>query len=325
MKRRILISSALAGACGAFAPFACAQAQDFPKKPVKIIVAFPSGGINDLMARAIADRLTARLGQPVIVEAKPGGNSTIGTDFVAKSDPDGHTLLLASMALAVTPAVVKTSWDPLRDFTGVAYLGIAPILVVAHPSLGVSDMKGLVALARKMNGQLNYGNPGNGSSLHLTAELFQHANGVKLTAINYKGSPPSIPDFLAGQVPLGFYPFSVIIGHVRAGKAKVLAVGSPVRHKQLPDVPTMAEQGFGSSQVESWLTLVAPKGTPPAVLDRLNKEVNAVLAEPQTIAAFENLGATALAGSTSQQTTAMLANEVKRWSELVPKMGIKSD
>jgi tripartite-type tricarboxylate transporter receptor subunit TctC len=261
----------------------------------------------------------------VVVEAKAGANSSIGTDLVAKADPDGHTLLLASISIAVVPSVMKTPWDPVRHFTAAAYLGVSPNIVVVHPSLPVHDVKGLVAYAKAKPSELNYGNPGNGSSLHLSAELLQQVNGVKLTAIAYKGSPPSVPDLLSGQLHVGFYPYSVIIGHIRSGKVRALGVYAPARLKQLPEVPTMAEQGQERAELNAWFALLAPKGTPQAVIDRINKEVNAVLAEPQTITALDVLGITGLAPWSAQQTTAMVAAETSRWAEFIPKAGIKGE
>lgn len=248
MKRRTLIASSLAGVVGTFATRA-AYPQAFPRKPVRIVVPFPAGGSNDLIARAISDRLAARIGQPVIIESKPGASGSIGTDLVAKSEPDGHTLLLGSLPTAVAPSLMKTPWDPVKDFVGVAYLGVTPNIVAVHPSLGVDDLKGLVALAKQKPGQINYVNPGNGTSPHLGAEVFQFVNQVKFVPVMYKGAPPSITDFVAGEVPVGFYPFGVIVGMVRSGRAKAIALASPVRTKLLPDVPTMTEQGFESNRL----------------------------------------------------------------------------
>ncbi|MCC7286574.1 MAG: tripartite tricarboxylate transporter substrate binding protein [Burkholderiaceae bacterium] len=321
MKRRTLILSA-AGALGTFAA-ATSRAQPFPRKPVRIIVPFPAGGSNDLIARAISDKLAARLGQPVVVEDKPGASGSIGTDMVAKSDADGHTLLLASLPTAVAPALMKTPWDPVKDLTGVAYLGVTPNIVAVHPSLGVNNLRELVDLAKARNGELNYVNSGNGTSPHLGAEVFQYVNGVKLTPIMYKGAPPSVTDFVAGTVPVGFYPFGVIIGLVKSGRAKAIALAGPVRSRQLPDVPTMTEQGFESSLVNSWFALMAPAGTPAAVVQQINTETNAVLADPATVAAMETLGGAAVPPWTPQQTTDMIVNDTRRWADLIPKAGIK--
>ena len=301
-----------------------ALGQGFPSKPVRVIVPYPAGGIVDLMARAVTDGLGARLGQPVIVEAKPGADASIGTDAVAKAEPDGHTLLLATLALTVNPHLSKVPWHPVNDFEGVAHLGVMANIAAVTPSLGVKDMRGLIALARARGGQLNYMNPGNGSSQHVSAELLQQVNDIRLTAIPYKGVPPAIPDFLAGTVPFGFFPFGVIAPHIRSGKAQAIGIASPVRHKQFPDLPTMAEQGFESSQVNSWYAFVAPKKTPRAVIERLNREINAVLAGEDAIAKVDKIGGTVIAGWTPQQTTRLIADEYARWAEVVRKAGLEA-
>ena len=299
-----------------------ALAQAYPTKPVRIIVPYPAGGIVDLMARAVADGLGAKLGQPVIVEPRPGADASIGTDAVAKSEPDGYTVLMATLALAVNPNLSKVPWHPVNDFEGVVHIGVVANVAAVTPSLGVKDLKSFIELARAKPGQINYVNPGNGSSPHVSAELLQVVNGIKLTSINYKGIPPAIPDFLAGTVPFGFFPFGTIVGQIRSGKAQAIGIASPVRHKQFPDLPTMAEQGYESSQVNSWYALAVSKKTPRAVIDRLNRDVNALLAEDETIARIDKVGGTVIGGWTPQQTTKMIADEFGRWSDVAKKAGL---
>ncbi len=322
MKRRTLLASSVAGLLSAFVSRP-ALSQAFPRRPVRIVVPFPAGGSNDLIARAVSERLAIRLGQPVVIESRPGASGSIGTDYVAKSEPDGHTLLLGSLSTAVAPALMKTPWDPVRDFVPVGYLGVTPNIVAVHPSLEVSDLKGLVALARQKPGQINYVNPGNGTSPHLGAEVFQFVNQVKFSPVSYKGAPPSVTDFLAGTVPVGFYPFGVIVGMVRAGRARAIALASPARTRQLPDLATMTEQGFESSLVNSWFAIMAPAATPLPVVERLHAEINAVLADPATVTAMEAFGGAAVPARTRQQTADMIARDVKRWADFIPKAGIK--
>lgn len=205
---RNALAVALLAPCLAFA-------QGYPSKPVRIVVPYPAGGIVDLMARATTDGLAARLGQPVIVESKPGADASIGTDAVAKAEADGHTLLMATLALAVNPHLSKVPWHPVNDFEGVAHMGVVANIVAVTPSLGAKDVRAFVELARTRPGTINYMNPGNGSSPHVSAELLQQVNGIRLTSINYKGVPPAVPDFLAGAVPFGFFPFAVIAPHVK--------------------------------------------------------------------------------------------------------------
>lgn len=313
MKR--LFAAALAIPCLAFA-------QAYPTKPVRLIVPYPAGGIVDLMARAVSEGLGGKLGQPVVVEPRPGADASIGTDAVAKAEPDGHTLLMATLALAVNANLSKVPWHPVNDFEGVAHIGVVANVAAVNPSLGVKDMKSFIELARSRPGQINYMNPGNGSSPHVSTELLQQVNGIQLTSINYKGVPPAIPDFLAGTVPFGFFPFATIIGHLRSGKAQAIGIASPVRHKQFPDIPTMAEQGFESSQVNSWYAIAVPKKTPRPVLERLNREINQLLTEDETIARVDKIGGTVIGGWTPQQTTKMFADEFARWAEVSRKAGL---
>jgi hypothetical protein len=195
-------------------------------------------------------------------------------------------------------------------------------IAAAHPSLGVKDMKDFIALARSRPGQINYVNPGNGSSPHVSAELLQQVNNIRLTSINYKGVPPAIPDFLAGTVPFGYFPFATVAAQVRAGKAVAIGIASPVRHRQFPDLPTIAEQGFEASQVNSWYAFAAPKRTPRAAIERLNRDINAALAEEETIARVEKVGGTIVAGWSAERTTKMIAEEYARWAEVTKKAGI---
>lgn len=299
-----------------------AFAQGYPSRPVRLIVSYPAGGIVDLMARSLSDGLATRLGQPVIVEARPGADASIGTEAVARADPDGHTLLMATLAIAVNPHLNKVPWHPVNDFEGVAHVGLVTNVAVVTPALGVKDLASFIALARSRPGQINYINPGNGSSPHVSAELLQQVNDIKLTSINYKGIPPALPDFLAGTVPFGFLTFGTIGAHLRSGKAQAIGIASPVRNKQFPDIPTMAEQGFESSQVNSWYALVVPKKTPRAVIGRLNTELNAVLADPETVARVDKIGGTVIAGWSAEQTSKFIADEFARWAEVVRKAGI---
>ena len=296
--------------------------QAYPTKPVRLIVPYPAGGIVDLMARSLSDGLATRLGQPVIVDARPGADASIGTEAVAKAEPDGHTLLMATLALAVNPNLSKVPWHPVNDFEGVAHVGVVANIAAVTPSLGVKDMKSFIALAKSRPGQINYVNPGNGSSPHVSAELLQQANDIKLTSINYKGIPPAIPDFLAGTVPFGFFPFATLASQIRAGKAQPIGIASPLRHKQFPEIPTLAEQGFEASQVNSWYALAVPKKTPRAAIERLNREANAVLAEEDTFARIDKIGGTVIAGWSPERTTKMIAEEYTRWAEVARKAGI---
>lgn len=318
MRKHLLFAACALGAALSLQ----AGAQEFPSKPLRIIVPYPAGGIVDLMARSVSDGLAAKLGQPVLVEARPGASASIGTEAVARADADGHTLLMGTLALVVNPHLNKVPWHPVDDFAAVAHMGIVANIAAATTSLGVKDLKSFIALAKTKPGEINYVNPGNGSSPHVSTELLQQLNGIKLTSVNYKGIPPAIPDFLAGTVPFGFFTAPTVGPHIRSGRATALAIASPVRHKDFPDVPTMTEQGFESSQVNSWYVFLVPKKTPAAAVNRLNKELNAVLAEAETVARVEKIGGTVIAGWTVERTNKMIADEYVRWGEVTRKAGI---
>lgn len=323
MKKRQFIATTLA--CALAAAFAApVAAQTYPSKHLRIVVPYPGGGIVDLMARSVAEPLSAKLGQQVIVENKPGANASIGTDAVAKSDPDGYTLLMATLAMTVNPNLNKVPWHPVNDFAGVAHMGVVANIAAVHPSLGVKDLKGFVALAKSKPKQINYVNPGNGSSPHVSTELLGQNTGIQLTSVGYKGIPPAIPDFLSGAVPFGFFPYATVATHIRSGKAVAIAIASPVRDKQFPDLQTMTEQGFEDSQVNSWYAFAVQKKTPKEIVERLNKEINAVLADPETVARVEKIGGTVIAGWTSAQTEKMFANDFARWAKFTKAAGIEA-
>lgn len=325
MKGRTLFGAALAAALLAGAYAQEAAAQGLVSRPVRIIVPYPVGGIVELMARAVSDGLSAKLGVPVIVEAKPGANSAMGTEFVARAEPDGRTLLMATFAFVVTPYLQKVSWDPVRDFAGVAYMGEAVSIAAVHPSVAAKDVKSFIALAKAKPGEINFVVPGTGSSLTFSAILLQMVNDIKLTGINYKGVPPAIPDLLAGRVQFGFFPPPLVTQFIAEGKVNAIAVTAPRRLKQLPEVATMAEQGFRTSQVNSWYTFAAPAKTPRNEVDRLNAALNEVLKDPETTAKVEQIGGSVVTGWTPAETTRLYAEEFARWGDVIRKAGIKAE
>lgn len=314
---KLLISLALS----IVAPLAAAQWA--PTKPVRIVIPFPAGGIVDLMARAVNDRLGAALGQPVIVEARPGAMGSIGTDAVAKAAPDGHTLVLATMSHVVLPGFMELPWHPSKDFAGVAMLGQVSNLVVVTPSIEPRTMKEFVEYAKARPGRINYVNGGNGTSQTLGVELLKKNTGLFLTPIGYRGYPPAIPDIVSGQVQFAMVPYGVALPHVQSGKLRALAVVAPTRSKHLPNVPTMAEAGFPDSNVTSWYALLAPAGTPKAALVRLNEEIAKILAEPDTVARMERIGGTPLPAGTPAEVDAMLQREAAQWARFVKERGLK--
>ena len=302
---------------------ASVQAQSFPAKPLRIVVPFPAGGIVDLMARSLNEKLAAGLGQPVLVEARPGANASLGTEAVAKSDPDGHTLVLATLSHVTTPALTKTSWHPVRDFAGVAVMGHVANVAVVHPDLPAKTLREFVDYAKARPGKVNYINGGAGASQTMSTELLRRNVGIDLVAIGYKGFPPAIPDILAGQVQFAFMPFGVAAPHLASGKLRALAIAAPSRSKQFPDVPTMAEAGYAESQVVSWYAYLVPAATPKPVVARLNAEFVKALADPEVIARIEKIGGEPLPAGRPEDVDAMIARESERWTKLVQATGMK--
>ena len=284
---------------------------------------FPAGGIVDLMARSLNEKLAAGLGQPVLVEARPGANASLGTDAVAKSDPDGYTLVLATLSHVTTPALMKTPWHPTRDFAGVAIMGHVANVAAVNPDLPVKTLREFVDYAKARPGKINFINAGVGTSQTMSAELFMRNAGLDMVGIGYKGFPPAIPDLLSGQVHFSFIPLGVAAPHVRSGKLRPLAVAAPSRSKLFPDVPTMAEAGYAESQVISWYIYLVPAATPKPVVARLNAEFAKALADPEVIARIEKIGGEPLPAGKPEEVDAMLARELDRWTKLVQATGMK--
>jgi tripartite-type tricarboxylate transporter receptor subunit TctC len=300
-------------------------AQTFPAKPLRIIVPFPAGGIVDLMARSLNEKLAAGLGQPVLVEARPGANASLGTDAVAKADPDGYTMVLATLSHVTTPLLMKTPWHPTKDFAGVAIMGHVANVAVVNPDLPVKTLREFVDYAKARPGKINFINAGAGTSQTMSAELFKRNAGLDMVGIGYKGFPPAIPDILAGQLQFSFMPFGVAAPHIKNGKLRALAVASPERSKMFPDVPTMADAGYADSQVISWYAFLVPAATPKPVVARLNAEFAKALADPEVIARIEKIGGEPLPAGKPEEVDAMLAREVDRWTKLVQATGMKID
>src|SRR5262245_65372450 len=248
-----------------------AYAQDFPTRPLRILLPYPAGSVADVLARAANEKLEADLGQPVIVEARPGANGSIATEAVAKSAPDGHTLLLAALSHAINPSLSKVPWHPVQDFAGVAMVGETILMLAGTSSLPAKTVPELIAHAKARPGELNYVQPGKGTPVHVSTEVLMKQTGIKLTAVSYRGIPPALPDFLSGQLHVGFFPLGQIAAHIETGKARALAVVAPTRIGQFPDVPTMAEIGFEPSVVvRAWFAMLVPKRTPRAIVERLH-------------------------------------------------------
>ena len=308
--------------CGADRP---TLAQDYPNKPIRLIVPYPPGGFNDTLARTLGQKLTASWHQPVIVDNRPGGGSTIGTNIVAKASPDGYTLLIASFAFAVNPSLYRSlPYDPDRDFAPIVLAATTPNLLVVNPQMPVHSVKDLIAFAKANPGKLNYASAGNGSSNHLSMELFKMLTGIDMIHVPYKGSAPAVNDLLGGQVNLMFDNAPNVLQQVKAGKLRALAVSSKQRSFIVKDLPSVAEAGVPGFDVSVWFGVMAPAGTPSSIIDRLNTEINAILHLAEIRQAFTNQGVEA-AGSTPEQFASFLAAQKTKWSRVVKESGAKAE
>ena len=302
-----------------------ALAQDYPNKPIKIIVPFSPGGAVDGPIRAIAGDLSKRLKQQVIIENRPGAGATIGSEAVAKSPPDGYTLLLASQTNAISASLYpKLNFSPIDDFVGISLLGREPGALMAHPSVPAKNVAELIALAKDKPGQINYASSGNGSGQHLFMAMFASMAGIKLTHVPYKGRAQATTDLLAGTVPLSFPGTNGMMKHIKGGKLKVLATSGVKRSPQLPDVPTLDEAGLKGYSAYVWMGLLAPKGTPVAIVDRLNREFKASLASPEVVAFMNEAGIESV-GSSPAEMDAYFREERDRWARIVKETGAKVD
>jgi tripartite-type tricarboxylate transporter receptor subunit TctC len=300
-------------------------AQDFPSRPVRIIVPFSPGGAVDGPTRVVAQELSKRLGQQVVVDNRPGAGATIGTDAVAKSAPDGYTLLLASQTNAISATLYsKLSFNPIDDFAPISLIGREPGVVVIHPSLPVKTVQELIELARSQPGQIDYASSGNGSGQHLfAAQLFAMA-GVKLNHVPYRGSGQATTDLIAGVVKVSVPGLAGMLPHIRSGKLRALAITGSHRSPQLPDVPTLAESGYPGYSAYVWLGLLAPKGTPAAIIDLLNREVVAALGTSEVKTYMTNASIEPL-GSTPAEFGAYFRAEKDTWARVIQATGAKLD
>lgn len=316
--RAAFAALALIGALGA------AHSDDYPSRPITLIVPFPPGGSTTVMARNVADKLSAALGQQIVVENRGGAGGTIGTRFVAKATPDGYTILLSYTAtMAIAPAMnTNAGYDPHKDFTSIGMIGFAPNVLVVHPSLPVHSIPELIAYAKAAPAPMQYGSPGVGTVNHLAVEYFASETGLKLQHVPYKGNGPAISDLLGGHIPMMFLPIPVALGNIKAGTLRGIAITSAKRSNLLPDLPTLAESGVPGFDAALRYGLMAPAGTPPAVIARLNKDLNAALATADVKARLATEGAESLPG-TPEDYAADVAGDEKKWGGLVKKLGLK--
>ena len=303
-------------------PATCAWAQAYPAKVVRVIVPFAPGGGVDLTARVLAQRLTERVGQSVIVENRVGASGIIGTEFVAKATPDGYTLLVGSQTTqAVVPAIYKTNYDTAKDFTGVTEIARSPMLLVVHPSLPVKNAAELIKLAKSRPGQLSYG-AASGGTPHLAGELFRLSAGIELLFVPYKGEGPALADAMGGQISMVFSNLPVAMPHARSGRLRALAVTSPKRVPTANEYPTVAESGLPGYEAETWFGLFAPSATPRDIVNKLYSEIAAALNNADAREKMASQGLFVVA-STPEQFAVLIKSEMPRWAKVVKDANIK--
>lgn len=299
-------------------------AQSYPTKPVRIVAPFPPGGVADVLARALAPELQAALGQQVIVDNKPGAGGNIGAEIVAKAEPDGHTLLLASAGILTINEFLyaKMPFDPAKAFAPITVVGDMPNIVVVHPRAGVATLKELIDKAKAQPGKLDFGSAGNGTTTHLAIVLLEQAAKVKLAHVPYKGAAPAVQDLVAGQIDGLVDNPPLVLPHIKSGAIKALAWAAPQRMAILPDVPTAAEAGLPGFEASSWFALVAPAGTPKEIVARLNAEAAKILKDPKMAEQFTQRGIR-LVGNSAEEFAVFIPKERARWGEIVKASGVK--
>jgi tripartite-type tricarboxylate transporter receptor subunit TctC len=314
------------GALLALALSGPATAQSWPDKPIRLVVGFAPGGFTDVLGRLLAQHLSQRLGQSVVVENKPGAAGTLGADLVAKAKPDGYTLLLGhSNSNSVAPALYpRLPYDVIRDFTPITRIATTPLLLTVHPSVPAQDVKSFAALAKSKPDGLRFGSSGSGSAQHLAAARFMLATGTQMVHVPYKGSGAAIVDLLAGHIELNFESPPNILPHWQSKKLRVLAITSDKRSPLLPDVPTLAEAGVPNAEMLQWFALLGPAALPADITKRLNTEVNAILKLPEVVEKIASQGGEIVAG-TPEQFAAFLPGDVAVWTQLVKQANVRVD
>ena len=311
---------------GALALASAASAQSrFPERPLRFIVPFPPGGGNDILARGIAPKLAEFLGQPVVIDNRPGAGGNIGTDIAAKSPPDGYTIVIASNQVTINPWLFsKLPFDIEHDLTPVALAATVPMVLVVNPSVPAKTLREFIALAKAHPGGLNHSTPGDGTPQHIAFEVFNHAAGIQVTHVPYKGTSPAITDLLAGQVQAAIGTMASVEQHVRAGKLRPLGVTTEKRSQTMPDVPTIAEAGLPGYEVPLWYSILAPAGTPREIVNRISTDIARVLELPEV---RERLMAQGFEVSylNVDQMTELMKRDLARWQKTIPEIGLKID
>ena len=318
LRVRAALGAVLLAACAA-----AGAAQQYPTKPIRMLVGFPMGGGADIMARLLAPGMSEALGQPIVVDNRPGAGSALASEVAAKAPPDGHTLVMIGSSHAVNAAFnPKLPYRPAADFRGIVLVATAPVAVTAHPSVPAKTLRELIALAQAAPGKLHYGSAGVGGINHLAAELLKHMGRFDITLVPYKGVAQALPALLGGEVQLLFSSLPSVVGQVKQGRIRAIAVTSSKRSGAAPDIPTVAESGIPGYEASSWFGLLAPAGTPTAIVNRLNADASKILALPRIQEQLSRGGADP-AGSTPAELDAHLKAEVARWTSVVRDAGIR--
>ena len=319
-----LVSTLLKAAGLSLALTTALAAQDYPNKPVRMIIPFPPGGSNDVVGRLIATQLTERLGKQVVADNRGGAGGVIGTELTANAPKDGYTIQIISLAHAVNPWLYKLPYDPIKGFTPIAMLGSGPVVLVVNPELPVKSAKELVDTAKRQPGKLQYASAGIGSFQHLSGELFKLTAGVNILHVPFKGGGPAMIDVIGGHTKVMFSSLVQTTPHIKSGKLRALGVGGATRNPVLPDLPTIAEAGVPGYESVNWWGLVAPAGTPAAIIEKLHREVAAVQDNPDVQKQFANEGASVVKMSTAEFGQHMV-KEMNKWERVVKEGGIKAE
>jgi tripartite-type tricarboxylate transporter receptor subunit TctC len=317
--------AALAAGAGALIAAPGARAQAWPAKSIRFLVPYPVGGIVDIVTRAVAEPMAVELGQPVVVDPRPGGNSTLATTMVPQAPADGYTWVMATISHVVAPHLQTVPYDALKDFQAVALVAVATSVATVHPDVPAKTLKEMVEHGRANPGKLHYLNPGNGSSIHLAAELLKSYSKFNMVSVPYRGIPPGLPDLLEGRLQVGLLPGPLALQHVQAGKLRALALIGNQRSKVLPDVPTFAEAGFGDAQVQSWYVIAVRSGTPPEIVIRIHDAAMKTIASPATRERLEKASCEIPAAQPPAGVQAMWSADFERYGKLVKEAGIKAD
>ena len=318
---RLLIPAAIAALGGASLP---GIAQDYPTKPVRMIIPFPPGGSNDIVGRMVGTHLGERFGRPVVIDNRGGAGGLIGTEAAVRSPPDGYTLLVISVAYAYNPYMYKLPYDPVKAIAPIAQLGTGPNALAVHPALPVKSVKELVALAKAKPGQLRYASAGVGTFQHLSSELFRLMASVDMIHVPFKGGGPAMISVISGETQISIGSLIQTLPHIRSGRLRPLGTGGAKRSPALPDVPTIAEAGLAGYEANNWWGVVAPAGTPPAIIKRLHGEISGILTRPDVQKWFVSEGAEPINRTPDELARFMLA-EMEKWGKVVKQAGIRGE